>query len=145
MARGYLHHSDLTAGKFLKDPFAETADARMYRTGDVCRWLADGNVDFLGRNDVQIKTHGFRVEPGEIEAHLAKCSGVESSVVVAREDLPGDKRLAAYYIGGASARQLRHHLAARLPEHMVPAAYVEAGVLAAHAERQIESQGPPGS
>jgi amino acid adenylation domain-containing protein len=139
VARGYLNRAALTAEKFLTDPFASEPEARMYRTGDLGRWLPDGNIEFLGRNDFQVKLRGFRIELGEIEARLAEYPGLREAVVIAREDTPGDKRLVAYYIAhpmvrnaGAfdsapyalNAEQLRSHLSAHLPEYMVPAAYV---------------------
>ena len=101
----------------------------MYRTGDLGRYLPDGNIEFLGRNDFQVKIRGFRIELGEIEARLMEHPGVREAVVIAREDTPGDKRLVAYYTsaeaqGAGDAEQLRSHLSAVLPEYMVPAAYV---------------------
>ena len=128
VARGYLGRAELTAERFLQDPFSEEAGARMYRTGDLGRWLPDGNIEFLGRNDFQVKIRGFRVELGEIEARLLEHPGVRQAVVIAREDVPGDKRLVAYYTSSpehtAGAEHLRSHLMAVLPDYMVPAAYV---------------------
>ena len=126
MARGYLNRPDLTAERFVADPFSAEPGARMYKTGDLGRWTADGIIEYLGRNDFQVKIRGFRIELGEIEARLAECEGVSEVNVIAREDSPGDKRLVAYYIAGANIRPeaLRAHLLASLPEYMVPAAYV---------------------
>jgi len=137
IARGYLKRPDLTAQRFLADPFSAEAGARMYRTGDLGRWLPDGNIEFLGRNDFQVKVRGYRIELGEIEAKLSEHPGIAEAVVVAREDTPGDKRLVAYYVAeergsagaahpqsGPIAEELRSHLLVQLPEYMVPAAYV---------------------
>ncbi|SFH03173.1 amino acid adenylation domain-containing protein [Duganella sp. CF458] len=128
VARGYLNRPDLTEQRFVVDPFAGEAGARMYRTGDLGRWLADGNIEFAGRNDFQVKIRGFRIELGEIESRLAACQGVREALVVAREDQPGDKRLVAYLVAEAGAtlqaNELRRTLAADLAEHMLPGAYV---------------------
>jgi amino acid adenylation domain-containing protein len=128
VARGYLNRPELTAEKFLQDPFTDDPKGRMYRTGDLGRWLGDGNIEFLGRNDFQVKLRGFRIELGEIEARLSEHEGVQEAVVLAREDTPGDKRLVAYYTAreqnSVGAQALRAHVAGKLPEYMVPAAYV---------------------
>jgi acyl-coenzyme A synthetase/AMP-(fatty) acid ligase len=130
VARGYLNRPELTAERFVPDPFkAPTADEpkpRIYKTGDLGRWLPDGNIEFLGRNDFQVKIRGFRIELGEIEARLAAIAGVKEAVVLAREDAPGEKRLVAYYNGSEelTAGIFRSHLVNDLPEYMVPAAYV---------------------
>src|SRR5450830_1803363 len=129
VARGYLNRDDLTAERFLKDPFSQDASARMYRTGDLGRYLPDGNIEYLGRNDDQVKIRGFRIELGEIDARLARHPAVHEAVVMAREDVPGDKRLVAHYTLSAGQtlvdiEALRSHLQEQLPEYMVPAIYV---------------------
>ena len=128
VGRGYLNRPELTAEKFVDDPFNPSEKARMYRTGDLGRWLDDGNAEYLGRNDFQVKLRGLRVELGEIEAKLMECTGVREAVVVAREDRPGDKRLVAYLVahetGKLNGAHLREQLRAALPEYMVPSAFV---------------------
>ncbi|MCF5398428.1 AMP-binding protein, partial [Pseudomonas syringae] len=129
VARGYLNRDDLTAERFVKDPFSPQPAARMYRTGDLGRNLPDGNIEYLGRNDDQVKIRGFRIELGEIDARLAKHPAVHEAVVTAREDIPGDKRLVAYYTlasGHTSADidSLRGWLQEQLPAYMIPVAYV---------------------
>jgi amino acid adenylation domain-containing protein len=122
VARGYLNRPGLTAERFVPGPF--TAGERLYRTGDRVRWLADGTVEFLGRVDDQVKIRGFRVEPGEVASAAAAHPAVRQAVVVVREDAPGEKRLVAYFVGDAAPAELRGWLRARLPEAMVPAAFV---------------------
>jgi amino acid adenylation domain-containing protein len=125
VVRGYRERPELNAERFVPDPFRP--GERVYRTGDLARLRDDGVVEFLGRIDHQVKIRGYRIELGEIEAHLAEHAAVREAVVVAREDAPGEKRLVAYYVPGAGAAEdgaLREHLRARLPEYMVPAAFV---------------------
>nr|WP_080410263.1 non-ribosomal peptide synthetase [Burkholderia ubonensis] len=134
VARGYLNRAELTAERFLHDPFSGRDDAKMYRTGDLARWLPDGNIEYLGRCDFQVKVRGFRIELGEIESRLARYPGVREVAVLVREDTPGDQRLVAYFARPTDAgvpegpdsvnASLRDYLAEHLPEHMVPAAYV---------------------
>ncbi|WP_248750467.1 non-ribosomal peptide synthase/polyketide synthase [Pseudomonas sp. MWU15-20650] len=128
VARGYLNRPELNAERFIADPFSGRADARLYKTGDLGRWLADGSIDYLGRNDDQVKIRGFRIELGEIQARLAACDGVREAVVIAREDAPGNKRLVAYVIAGEgaepSAAALRTELLVSLADYMVPSAFV---------------------
>ena len=126
LARGYLNRPELTAEKFVADPFDNTPGARLYKTGDLVRYLPDGNIEYLGRLDFQVKVRGFRIELGEIEEALKKHSDVQESTVIVREDMPGDKRLTAYLVAeaGISIEGLRRFLGERLPEYMVPSAFV---------------------
>jgi acyl carrier protein len=123
VARGYLDRPGPTAERFVADPFAREAGARMYRTGDRVRWLPDGTLDFLGRVDHQVKIRGFRIEPGEIESVLRRYPAVAECAVVVREDVPGEKRLVAYVVGEAETDALREHLRGTLPDYMVPGAF----------------------
>jgi amino acid adenylation domain-containing protein len=128
VGRGYWKQPELTAERFVPDGFAGSG-ARMYRTGDLARWQGSGEIEYLGRNDFQVKVRGFRIELGEIEARLAEHPGVCEAVVMAREDTPGDHRLVAYFAAAGTEglidpTLLRSHLSDRLPEYMVPAAYV---------------------
>ena len=129
VGRGYLNNPPLTADKFIDDPFASQPGARLYRTGDLARWLPDGRIVCLGRLDHQVKVRGFRIELGEIESVLNRQPGVKESVVLAREDQPGTRRLVAYVVGAPEDREgltarLRAAVRASLPEYMAPAAFV---------------------
>ncbi|WP_234894649.1 non-ribosomal peptide synthetase, partial [Sinorhizobium medicae] len=134
VARGYLNRPELTAERFIASPFVE--GDRLYRSGDLARYLPDGNLEFLGRNDEQVKIRGFRIEPGEIAARLCEHELVGDAVVVARQDRAGDRRLVAYVVcgpetvaddeddGSGLAASLRAHLTSLLPDYMVPSAFV---------------------
>ncbi|MBS0261669.1 MAG: amino acid adenylation domain-containing protein, partial [Planctomycetes bacterium] len=128
VARGYLHQPELTAQKFVPNPFSSTADARCYRTGDLARWRADGTLECLGRTDHQVKLRGFRIELGEIEAVLETHPQISRAVVVLREDRPGDRRLVAFLLGPTTGTpapaDLRSFLQSRLPDYMLPAVFV---------------------
>jgi amino acid adenylation domain-containing protein len=132
VARGYLNRRDLSAEKFVADPFSDEAGALLYRTGDLARWLPDGTIDFLGRTDRQLKIRGFRIEPGEIEAVLERHPEVRAAAVIDREDPHGETRLVAYYEATSPAPEasdLRAFIADHVPNYMIPSAYVALGEL----------------
>ena len=132
VSRGYLNQPELTAARFIANPFSEDSPARLYRTGDLGRWRIDGNIEYVGRNDHQVKVRGFRIEPGEIETRIRRHAQIADAVVVVREDSAGEKRLVAYVIprdplsfeGPLSTDDLRTSLSAALPDYMVPSAFV---------------------
>jgi len=127
LARGYLNRTELTAEKFVADPFSRESGARLFRTGDIGRYLNDGNIEYRGRRDTQVKVRGFRIELGEIEAQLASQPQVHQAVVIARDDERGEKELLAYVIPAGKAptnNELRAHLRHKLPDHMIPAVFV---------------------
>jgi len=134
VGRGYWKREELTAERFVKDPFRSDVNARMYRTGDLARWLGDGAIEYLGRNDQQVKVRGFRIELGEIEQALLKLPGVTAAAVTAQEQGAGEKRLVAYVVAGAELQNeaeeaqleaaARKHLQSQLPGYMMPPAFV---------------------
>ncbi|MGG4221373.1 hypothetical protein ABEW32_24500, partial [Paenibacillus jamilae] len=129
VARGYLNRPELTAEKFVKDPFAggESGYERMYRTGDLARWMPDGNIEYLGRIDHQVKIRGYRIELGEVETQLLQVESVREAVVMARTDEMGQNQMVAYYVAGQeiSASELRSELGRELPSYMVPSYFVQ--------------------
>ncbi|MES1245585.1 MAG: amino acid adenylation domain-containing protein, partial [Acidobacteriota bacterium] len=145
LSRGYLGRPDLTAERFLPDPFAETPGSRLYRTGDRARLLPDGCMEFLGRIDFQVKIRGFRVEPGEIEAVLKRCAGVREAVVMARDGMSGSRELVAWVVGERSldAAGLREALRNELPAHMIPAAFLFLDALPLNANGKIDRHALP--
>ncbi|HSS48622.1 MAG TPA: AMP-binding protein, partial [Thermoanaerobaculia bacterium] len=153
VGRGYLNRPELTAERFIPDPFAGVPGARLYKTGDLARHLPDGAVEFLGRLDHQVKIRGFRIELGEIEATLAAHPGVREAVVVARERAAagalGDWHLVAYVVGregmelAPEAEELRGFLRSRLPAHMVPWAFVALPALPLNANGKIDRRALP--
>ena len=149
IARGYLNQPELTGERFTKDPFVGHGEERMYRTGDLGRWLADGSIEFIGRNDFQVKIRGHRIELGEIEARLAEHEQVREALVMVREDGNGGKRLVAYVVtesepdAGELAGRLRAHLANSLPEYMVPAAFVRLVAMPLTPNGKLDSKALP--
>ena len=128
LARGYFNRPELTAERFIPHPFSATPGTRLYKTGDLVRYRADGTLEFLGRLDHQVKVRGFRIEPGEIEAVLGQHPQVREAVIVAQEETPGEKRLVAYVVMHQSCEQtpgeLRRFLQGKLPAYMVPSAFM---------------------
>ncbi len=148
LAREYLNQPALTSERFIRHPFSDEPGARLYRTGDLARYLPDGNIEFSGRLDHQVKIRGFRIEPGEIEAVLSQHSAVQETVVVARDDVHGDKRLVAYVVPRPEQRPtvsvLRGFLKSKLPEHMVPSTFMLLDTLPLTANGKVDRQALPG-
>jgi aspartate racemase len=127
LARGYLNQPELTAAKFVRHPFRDEPEARIYKTGDLARYRPDGTIEFLGRSDNQVKISGYRIELGEIETVVMQYPSVRSTVVIARQDTPGEKKLVAYVVAseqGCSFAELRVYLQQKLPAYMMPSAFV---------------------
>jgi amino acid adenylation domain-containing protein len=147
VAHGYLNRPELTAEKFISDPFSAESGARLYKTGDLARYLPSGEIEFVGRTDDQVKIRGFRVELGEIEFVLAKHPGVREVAVVAREDEAGDKRLVAYVVPAneaeLTASDLRRYLQHEVPDHMVPSAFMVLSAMPLTPNGKIDRRGLP--
>ena len=147
LARGYFRHPELTAEKFIPDPFSTEPGARLYKTGDLARYLPDGSVDFLGRVDHQVKVRGFRIELGEIEALLGKHPALKQVVVLARQDTPGDARLVAYLVPAQQPApppgELRLFIKEKLPEYMVPSAFVSLEALPLTTSGKVDRRALP--
>jgi AMP-binding enzyme/Phosphopantetheine attachment site/AMP-binding enzyme C-terminal domain len=146
LARGYLNRPDLTAEKFVPNPYGE-AGSRMYRTGDIGRWLPDGNIEFIGRMDDQVKVRGFRIELGEVEGALRELDQVREAVVVAREDESGQKELIGYVVARQGQKlvvqEVREQLGRKLPQHMVPTGWVELDALPLNANGKVDRKALP--
>ncbi|MFO0958315.1 MAG: amino acid adenylation domain-containing protein [Isosphaeraceae bacterium] len=148
LARGYLNRPELTAEKFVPDPFARDGAARMYRTGDLARWLPDGTLECLGRADHQVKVRGFRIEPGEVEAALARQDSIRDAAVVARPDATGELMLVAFIVpadGPPDIAEIRQALKADLPEYMVPSAFVAIDALPLTPNGKVDRNALPSS
>jgi amino acid adenylation domain-containing protein len=147
VARGYLNRPELTAERFLPDPFSAEPGARMYRTGDRARYFANGNIECRGRADDQVKIRGFRIELGEIESVLSQHPAIRESVVVVREDRPGDRILVAYWVAAeepaTSPAELRSFLKQKLPDYMIPAAFVTLDALPLTANGKVDRRALP--
>src|SRR6185369_12559312 len=145
LARGYLNHPELTAQHFVPHPFSAKAGARLYRTGDIARYLRDGNLEYVGQADHQVKIRGFRIELGEIEAVLSEHVGVSQAVVVARATAIGEQRLVAYVVPQADSdsREWREYLQERLPDYMIPSEFVMLETLPLTANGKVDRSALP--
>lgn len=150
VARGYLNRQEMTAARFITDPYSEDRQARLYRSGDLARWRPDGTIEYCGRNDHQIKIRGFRIEPGEIEARLRRHVQLSDAFVIAREDSPGEKRLVAYVTamtecdaGAIDTDDLRAWVRAGLPDYMTPSSFIVLASLPLTANGKLDRQALP--
>lgn len=147
IARGYLNQAELTADKFIADPFDDRPGARLYKTGDLVRYRPDGHLEYIGRTDSQVKIRGLRIELGEIESAINQYPGIGQAVVVAREDVPGTKRLVAYLSASAASgrdtERLRQYLTEKLPVYMVPTAFVMLDALPMTVSGKIDTKALP--
>jgi amino acid adenylation domain-containing protein len=145
LARGYLHRAELTAERFVPHPYSQRGGARLYRSGDMVRYLGSGEIEFIGRRDEQVKIRGYRIELGEIEAVLKKHSAVSEAVVLASEEESGEKRLVAYVVGASEVEvgELRNYLKERLPQYMVPSGYVRMDEMPLTANGKVDRRALP--
>jgi amino acid adenylation domain-containing protein len=155
LARGYLNQPEITAEKFITNPFVNRPNVRIYKTGDAARYLPDGNIEFLGRIDNQVKIRGFRIELGEIEATIRQHSDIEQVVVIVREDVPGEKRIVAYFAPSSESvdtlpatslqqvKNIREFLQQKLPDYMIPSAFVQIKTFPLTANGKIDQQALP--
>ncbi|HEY0735442.1 MAG TPA: amino acid adenylation domain-containing protein [Herpetosiphonaceae bacterium] len=147
LARGYIGRPDLTAERFIPDPFGDQPGARLYKTGDLARYLPDGNIEFLGRADHQVKIRGFRVEPGEVEVVLGRNPEIRECVVIARADTTGHQRLVAYVVPaeapGPTTSDLRLFLKQQLPDYMVPSVFVKLDALPLNTNGKVDRKALP--
>jgi amino acid adenylation domain-containing protein len=155
LARGYLNKSEITAEKFIVNPFSARPNSRIYKTGDAARYLPDGNIEFLGRIDNQIKIRGFRIELGEIEATIRQHPDIKQVVVIAREDAPGEKRIVAYFVSNSEnletlpktslqqGKPIREFLQQKLPDYMIPSAFVQLKTLPLTTNGKVDRQALP--
>jgi acyl-coenzyme A synthetase/AMP-(fatty) acid ligase len=147
VARGYLNRPELTQEKFVPDPFSKKKGARLYKTGDLARYLPDGEIEYLGRLDFQVKIRGFRIELGEIEAALSQHQHVKEAVVIAGRDVSGGQRLVAYVVPSQDEKptveSLRSFLMDKLPEYMVPAVFVNLDALPLTANGKVDRKALP--
>jgi acyl carrier protein len=147
LARGYLNRPDLTAEKFVPNPFNSQPGARLYRTGDLAQFLPDGEIAFLGRVDEQVKIRGYRIEPAEIVRVLDEHPAVQASAVIAQEVEPGDKRLVAYLVAEPNSEpthtELRNFIACRVPEYMIPAVFVRLQYMPVNSSGKVDRAALP--
>jgi amino acid adenylation domain-containing protein len=147
VARGYLGREELTAERFVPAPYGNESGARIYKTGDLARYLSNGNIEYLGRRDHQVKLRGYRIELGEIEAALLQHEAIREAVVIAREEAGGDKRLVAYLVSGSgerlAMRDLRVYLREKLPDYMTPSAFVMLEKMPQTANGKLDRQALP--
>ena len=147
LAQGYLNRPQLNQEKFISNPFSQESESHLYKTGDLARYLADGNIEFLGRLDNQVKIRGFRIELGEIEAYLSLHPSVKENVVIAREDIPNDKRLVAYIVfhqqQTVESNELRQFLKEKLPDYMIPSVFITLESLPLNPNGKVDRQALP--